>query len=47
MGIIRDGSELIFPSNVPSQLAGVYTVQVTTSRGTATDTFEVIITSEL
>lgn len=46
-GIIRDGSELVLPSVVPRELAGDYTVQVTTSRGTARDTFEVIVTSEL
>ena len=45
-GVIQGGREVVFPSFVLSSLSGVYTVQVTTSRGTATDHFEVIITRE-
>ena len=44
---LSDGRELVFPRNVLAEYAGIYTIQVTTSRGTATDRFEVIVTSEL
>ena len=41
-----DKSELLLPANTPREYSGIYTIQVTTSNGTASDNFAVTVTSE-
>ena len=40
-------TELSLPRIVEARFTGIYTIQVATSRGTVTERFEVIVTSEL
>ena len=41
-----NGKEVLFPRNILFSFAGRYTCQVTTSSGTANDSFVVIVTGE-
>ena len=45
--LIQGKTELSLPRIVEARFSGIYTIQVTTSSGTVTERFEVIVTSEL
>ena len=45
-GLTETGRDVLFPRNVQPRFAGMYMCQVTTSSGTASDNFVVIVTGE-
>ena len=45
--LFQDRTKLSLPRIVEARFTGIYTIEVATSRGTVTENFEVIITSEL